>query len=90
MKIPYIGWYPLVVSEGVEWNNTILKSCTPHNSVYFVHSYMAVPEDSETRIADYFYGGNRVSAVVSSGNVYGCQFHPEKSQSIGLRILQIF
>ena len=90
LKIPHIGWYPLVFAEGAEWNKTILKSLTPRDSVYFVHSYMAVPEDSTVRIADCFYGDNRIPAVIRSGNVYGCQFHLEKSQSIGLQILADF
>ena len=90
LKIPHIGWYSLVVAEGAEWDQTILKHLTPRDAVYFVHSYMAVPDDPAVRIADCFYGGNRIPAVVESRNIYGCQFHPEKSQSIGLGIIANF
>jgi len=90
LKIPHIGWNSLVVAEGARWNETILKNVTPDDAVYFVHSFMAEPEDPSMRIADCLYGGNKISAVIGGKNVIGCQFHPEKSQSIGLRILANF
>jgi len=90
VKIPHIGWNSLVVAEGAEWNETILKNLTPGDAVYFIHSFMAVPEDPGVRIADCYYGGNQVSAMIGRRNVFGCQFHPEKSQAIGLRILANF
>ena len=90
LKIPHIGWNSLVISEGSTWNKTILKNSTSGDAVYFVHSYMAEPDDPETRIADCFYGGNRISAVIGAGNVVGCQFHPEKSGAVGLQILGVF
>lgn len=90
IKIPHIGWNSLVVPEGSAWNETILKNSIPGDSVYFVHSFMAVLEDPEMRIADCLYGGNRISAAIGEGNVVGCQFHPEKSGEVGLRILGVF
>ena len=90
LKIPHVGWNSLVVSEGSAWDKTILENSTSGDAVYFVHSFMAAPEDHETRIADCFYGGNRISAVIGDGNVFGCQFHPEKSGEVGLRILKVF
>ena len=90
LKIPHIGWNSLVVAEGALWNGTILQNSTPGDAVYFVHSFMAEPEDPSMRIADCLYGGKRISAVIGVKNVIGCQFHPEKSQSIGLRILANF
>lgn len=90
LKIPHIGWNSLVISEGSTWNKTILKNSTSGDAVYFVHSYMAEPDDPETRIADCFYGGNRISVVIGEGNVIGCQFHPEKSGAVGLQILGVF
>ena len=57
---------------------------------YFVHSYSADPEREEDRLADVEYGGHRLSAAVQRNNVLGCQFHPEKSQSLGLRVLHNF
>ena len=90
LKIPHIGWNALVASEGETWNGTILQNLTPGDSVYFVHSFMAEPEDPAVRMADCLYGGNRISAMIGHSNVFGCQFHPEKSQTIGLRILANF
>lgn len=90
LKIPHIGWNSLVVAEGALWNETILKNAIPGDAVYFVHSFMAEPEDPSMRIADCLYGGNRISAAIGVKRVIGCQFHPEKSHSIGLRMLANF
>lgn len=90
LKIPHVGWNSLIVPEGSAWNKMILKNTTPGDSVYFVHSFMAKPEDPKTRIAECLYGGNRISAAIGDGNVVGCQFHPEKSGEVGLRILGVF
>jgi len=90
LKIPHIGWNALVTPEGVTWSDSILQNTTPGDSVYFVHSFMVEPEDPAARIADCVYGGNRISAVIGVKNIIGCQFHPEKSQSIGLQILANF
>lgn len=90
LKIPHIGWNSLLVAEGAVWDETILNNLTSGDAVYFVHSFMAEPEDPKMVIADCLYGGNRISAVIGMKNVIGCQFHPEKSQSVGLRILANF
>ncbi len=90
MKIPHIGWNSSVIAEGATWNKTILQNSTPGDAFYFVHSFMAEPDDPEMRIADCLYGGNQIAAVIGRGNVFGCQFHPEKSGAAGLKILQNF
>ena len=90
VKIPHIGWSSLVVAEGSAWSRTILKNLTPGDAVYFVHSFMAEPENSQVRIADCLYCGNRIPAVIGFENVVGCQFHPEKSGVTGLRVLESF
>jgi len=90
MKIPHIGWNSLVVSEDAAWNETILQNLTPGDAVYFIHSFMVEPASTQVRIADCIYGGNRISAVIGCRNVFGCQFHPEKSQTVGLRVLANF
>ena len=51
---------------------------------------MAVPSDSSCRVADCVYGGHNIAAVVMQRNITGCQFHPEKSGKIGLKILKKF
>ncbi|MDG2992381.1 imidazole glycerol phosphate synthase subunit HisH [Candidatus Synechococcus calcipolaris G9] len=90
-KIPHIGWSNLVLAKSrSNWNDTILSTISLVSSVYFVHSFMAVTENKAHRIADCIYGGISIPAVVARDNIYGCQFHPEKSGEIGLKILQQF
>lgn len=88
-KIPHIGWNSLVKS-GVDWQNTILQEVREDDAAYFVHSFMASPEKSEDRLADALYGDHKISAVITKGNTTGCQFHPEKSGEVGLKILRNF
>jgi glutamine amidotransferase len=90
-KIPHIGWSSLQLSVGLNgWNGTLLHDNHPQEPAYFVHSFMALPEDSRHRIADCIYGGHLIAAVIARENVTGCQFHPEKSGEIGLKILKRF
>lgn len=90
-KIPHIGWNRLVKSPGTtDWGATILDAVKEGEEVYFVHSYVALPEDETTVLSYTEYGGNLVTAVVRKGNIYGCQFHPEKSRETGLKILHNF
>ena len=91
LKIPHIGWNQLVKSRNEEsWNGTVLEGTETDESVYFVHSYMVVPRDEKVRVADTIYGENRISAVIARDQIVGCQFHPEKSGKIGLKILENF
>jgi imidazole glycerol-phosphate synthase subunit HisH len=90
-KIPHIGWNNLVLPKGLKsWEDSLLQEINFGEAVYFVHSYMAVPKNPEDRIADCIYGGISVSAAIGRNNIYGCQFHPEKSGEIGLNILRRF
>jgi glutamine amidotransferase len=90
-KIPHIGWNALVVPPArSHWQGTALEEITPGEDVYFVHSFMASPIDPGHRLADCLYGGVPVSAAIARANVFGCQFHPEKSGPVGLRILKRF
>ncbi|TGM31714.1 imidazole glycerol phosphate synthase subunit HisH [Leptospira biflexa] len=90
-KIPHIGWSELYpANQSNQWNSKILETLEFEDSVYFVHSFMALPIDNQNRLADTFYGGNRISSVIGRDNVFGCQFHPEKSGQVGLKILSQF
>jgi glutamine amidotransferase len=90
-KIPHIGWNGLVLAESRrDWTDTLLQSNRPCEAAYFVHSFMAVPTDSQHRLADCFYGGQRIPAAVNRDRITGCQFHPEKSGEVGLKILRAF
>ena len=90
-KIPHIGWNVLVFPPGQQgWKDTPFEEVTLEDAVYFVHSFMANPTDPNHRIADCLYGGVQVSAAIGRDNVFGCQFHPEKSGEVGLKILRRF
>lgn len=90
-KIPHIGWNALILPPGRKsWEGTITQETKPGDAVYFVHSYMAVPLNLEHRIADCLYGGMQVAAAIGRDNISGCQFHPEKSGEVGLKILRRF
>ncbi len=84
-KVPHVGWNALVINNIVE--NTILEGIPEYSGVYFVHSYKAVPKDEKYRLADVYYGGRKISAVLRKGNCFGTQFHPEKSGEIGLKMI---
>lgn len=84
LKIPHIGWNSLSFPK----ENKIFKYLNEGDFVYFVHSYHGTECDSSV-IATTEYGGT-LTAAVADGNVYGMQFHPEKSGDTGLKILKTF
>lgn len=85
LKIPHIGWNPLIIKRP---ECPILKYTEQKDCVYFVHSFFA-SDCSDSVCAEAEYGVS-VPAVVQNGNVFGCQFHPEKSGKTGLDILRAF
>jgi glutamine amidotransferase len=90
-KIPHIGWSALLPAHAQsDWQDSALAGRQPGDAVYFVHSFMAQPQDPADRLADCLFGGHRVAAVIRRGQVIGCQFHPEKSGKVGLAILRGF
>jgi len=90
-KVPHIGWNNLILPPGFEsWEESLLQKVTPGEAVYFVHSFMAVPKNPKHCIANCLYGGVPVPAIIGRDNIYGCQFHPEKSGVVGLKILRQF
>lgn len=90
-KIPHIGWSALQPSNAsVGWRETLLQDNRPGDTAYFVHSFMAVPTDAGHRIANCVYGGHLIPAMIGRGQITGCQFHPEKSGEVGLKILRRF
>lgn len=89
-KVPFVGWANLRRPAAADWKGTILDGLDGEAGVYFVHSFAAHPRDPSRRLADYDYDGLGVCAAVRSGAVYGCQFHPEKSGPVGLRIIANF
>jgi imidazole glycerol-phosphate synthase subunit HisH len=90
-KVPHIGWSNLVFPEGLKsWNGGLLQDVNLGDSVYFLHSFMAVPNDPDHRIANCVYGNTKVAAIIGRDKIYGCQFHPEKSGEVGLKVLRRF
>ena len=89
-KIPHIGWSPIENSHNKGWENTLLKDNKVGDSAYFIHSFMAIPSNPDNLIAECNYGGIRIAAVIGKDQITGCQFHPEKSGEIGLKILRNF
>jgi glutamine amidotransferase len=89
-KIPHIGWNQLAMPAArIDWNGTVFRELAPGDAVYFVHSYTGIPDPTD-RLADTYYNGQLISAAVAHDNIYGCQFHPEKSGNVGLRVLRSF
>lgn len=91
-KIPHIGWNSLLPTiAGDEFGRPgLLSRLSSGTATYFVHSFMAVPADPGHRLADCEYDGERICAAIRAGNIYGCQFHPEKSGEAGLDIIRAF
>lgn len=85
LKLPHIGWNSLTFYH----DSPLFQGLEDGVCVYFVHSYCGVAKRPEQVIAAADYG-TPVVAAVQSGNVFGCQFHPEKSGEVGLRILKNF
>ena len=84
LKIPQMGWNSLKIVK----DSPLLKYSKEGEYVYFVHSYSATGcEESLLAVTE---DGADLTACVGKGNVYGCQFHPEKSGEVGLRILKAF
>ncbi len=90
-KIPHIGWNALKKTKlFLSWDKSILDGINQGEAVYFVHSFAAVPTYESNRLANCIYNGLEITATVQSNNLYGCQFHPEKSGKVGLRIIENF
>ena len=85
LKIPHMGWNSLDFQN----DGRLFKNLPEHPYVYFVHSYYlkAAEEDIVTATTEY---STHIHASVEKGNVFACQFHPEKSSDIGLQILKNF
>jgi glutamine amidotransferase len=88
LKVPHIGWNQLQMAGGGP-EMALLEGIAGGSHAYFVHSYYAAPEEPDDVLATTDYG-LPFAAVVGRGRVFGAQFHPEKSQDVGLRMLENF
>jgi glutamine amidotransferase len=85
LKVPHMGWNSLQKKK----DSPFLDGISTGEFVYFVHSFYVVPEDAAIVATNTEYGGRFVSSIATD-SLFACQFHPEKSQEIGLRILSNF
>ncbi len=85
LRVPHMGWNRLLIQN----DNTLFKGIDPDNFYYFVHSYYIKCANQGDVLSETDYGNTFVSAFRHE-NIYGCQFHPEKSHDAGLKILKNF
>lgn len=85
VKVPHIGWNSLTLTN----SGRLFEGVPEHSYVYFVHSYYLKAAEEEIVTARTEYG-TQIHASVEKGNIFACQFHPEKSSRVGLKILKNF
>ena len=83
-RIPHVGWCKLIPTR----KNSLLREDDFRNWVYFVHSYHAVPKNTNLITANVGYGSEKLTAIIEKDNLLACQFHPEKSGKTGEIILR--
>ena len=84
-KLPHIGWNQIEIVK----NSKIFKDIESKSHMYFVHSYEFIPKDKDVISATIEYS-SKIVCSVEKGNIYGTQFHPEKSDKLGLKIIENF
>jgi imidazole glycerol-phosphate synthase subunit HisH len=87
-KLPNIGWRSVYLNK--KNNNPALRSFKISPEVYFVHSYVIIPDNPNNVLATTEYGGYKFCAIMGSNNIYGTQFHPERSGKFGLKLIEDF
>ena len=89
-KLPHVSWNEIVQPKNISWDNTILDGIDNKSDMYFVHSYVAVPKNENNILSTTLYSDYNFCSSVQKNNIYGCQFHPEKSAKEGIKIIQNF
>lgn len=89
-KLPHIGWNAVCEPDAARWTDSIFATIPDSSDVYFVHSFAAIPVDESDILSITRYGSSIFCSSLHKGNIWGCQFHPEKSGPIGLTILRNF
>jgi glutamine amidotransferase len=90
VKVPHVGWNALQAPAEGRWAGSILEDTPEQTAAYFVHSFAAVPAQEQDWLASTYNGNFCIAAAVRRHNVTGCQFHPEKSGAVGLRMIARF
>jgi len=86
LRVPHVGWAPVQPATSDRWEQSPLAHVRFGAWMYFVHSYTVEPADPSHVIATAPFGDRSIVAAAGSGSVFGCQFHPERSGPLGLRI----
>ncbi|MEZ5943408.1 MAG: imidazole glycerol phosphate synthase subunit HisH [Planctomycetaceae bacterium] len=86
LKIPHMGWNALDIVH----DNPFLSGVSSGDYVYFVHSYHVVPQDEAVVATRTIHGTQSFVSIIAQGNLFATQFHPEKSQRVGLKLLENF
>lgn len=90
-KIPNIGWHCLMIpSSRKTWTGTLLEDLEPQEALYFIHSFVPVFEEPSIVVAQMQWGERCYGVALQKENIFGVQFHPEKSGKQGLQILNRF
>lgn len=87
LKVPHIGWNELILNNS---ESSIIKGIQNSEPFYFVHSFRVVDFDESVLVGHCLYDGLQLPGIVKRDNIYGCQFHPEKSGINGLKVLKNF
>lgn len=87
-RVPHVGWNTIAPEKS--WKDSILEGIRENPEFYFVHSFFLEPKNKENIFATTKYGNQEFTSLIKEGKIYGCQFHPEKSGGIGLKILKAF
>jgi glutamine amidotransferase len=87
LKVPQIGWNRIFQPEGgLRWHGTLLDGIEDGEYMYFVHSYTVQPQDSNVILSNSRYGHIDFCSSIQRGNVFACQFHPERSGQEGMKL----
>ena len=89
-KLPHVSWSGIRTKKLSYWNGTILDSIDSGEDMYFVHSYHAKPDNPSDILSLSSYADIEFCSTVKHKNIYGCQYHPEKSAIAGLKIVKNF
>jgi glutamine amidotransferase len=91
LKVPQVGWNAICLPDNVpmnHWDGSVLDSLSEGTDMYFVHSYYVIPEHEGVTLSLTSYGDVRFCSSLRQNNIFGCQFHPERSGTDGLTIYQ--
>ncbi|MCL6415599.1 imidazole glycerol phosphate synthase subunit HisH [Aestuariirhabdus sp. Z084] len=89
-KLPHVSWSEILEKTPGFWKSSILDGISANEDMYFVHSFAVEPKDPNNILSSTIYSGAEFCSSVKHQNIYGCQFHPEKSATSGLKVISNF